>query len=127
VTHDFREERFDRSPDEVMALLRDQRVVVPAPTGFGSEAIVDRPTNAFINRRSRTSSKRPAGSVVLWHATYSAFCCSSLVNPRTGAPYGSSDGWNAFYTDLFQGKVNDGAGNLLGGSAAAWAAGRPTT
>ncbi len=52
---------------------------------------------------------------------------TAYVNPRTGAAYDSSDGWNAFYTDLFQGKVNDGAGNLLGGSRAAWAAGRPTT
>jgi hypothetical protein len=52
---------------------------------------------------------------------------AAYVNPRTGSPYDSSDGWDAFYTDLFQGKVNDGAGNLLGGSAAAWAVGRPTT
>lgn len=52
---------------------------------------------------------------------------AAYINPRTGAPYDSSDGWDAFYSDLFRGKVNDGNGNMLGGSAAAWAAGRPIT
>ena len=52
---------------------------------------------------------------------------AAYINPRTKAPYDGSDGWYAFYTDLFRGRVNDGNGNMLGGTPAAWASGRPTT